>query len=654
MMSTRFVAVTPSVLFSAFLLLLGVPTQAAVVTSTADSGPGSLRQAILDAASGDTITFTNTLSGATILLTGGTQLLLDKSLTINGDSLSNGISIDGNANSRIFELQAGTTNHLISLTLTNGYPSGNGGAISIQAGAFASISNCTLIGNLAGPISARGGGVNNDGTLDITDSSIKGNTAATFGLGTGGGIHNGDNGTLFLAGCVLSGNADGTSGNGGGAIYNRNSATITSCILSNNSAAGGGGGVVNFQNSSLSVSNSLFTGNTTTSSSGGGIAGYNGVLMLNGVIFHGNSAPAGGGVLAQGTMGMTDCLFTNNTAATFQGGAIEFEITTGVVARCTFVANVATTDAGAISMQSGDVTVSSSTLTDNTSGNGGGGIYQAGGTLVLNGATIVSNAAEVSGGAVEKGGGSLFITNSILALNTAPSNPNVGGGLTGGCNNLTGGDPLLSPLGNYGGDLPTMPPQLGSPVIDAGLTSATNSTTDQRGFPRVLSAGLGAPAVDIGACEFNGWLLGVDLTLLETNLLYIPPGSVYDSSTVFPPAIDPVAVGLTKLQTQAEIADLVGQGEANVTNNPSAYGLFTESAFQALALDRPFLKYDSASTTFTLTLGILQAPDLMTTFSNLTGFTTFPAPGSGQIDVEFSPPNSDVQFYEVYGAEPTP
>jgi len=66
--------------------------------------------------------------------------------------------------------------------------------------------------------------------------------------------------------------------------------------------------------------------------------------------------------------------------------------------------------------------------------------------------------------------------------------------------NLIGGNPLLAPLGNYGGPTQTMPPLPGSPAIDAGSDSVTNApynlTTDQRGLPRLSGA-----HVDIGAVE---------------------------------------------------------------------------------------------------------------------------------------------------------
>ncbi|HXF09146.1 MAG TPA: hypothetical protein VN625_00060, partial [Desulfuromonadaceae bacterium] len=57
-----------------------ITASAQVVTSSADSGAGSLRDTIAAASPGDVITFSNSLSGQTITLTSG-QLVLDKNLT---------------------------------------------------------------------------------------------------------------------------------------------------------------------------------------------------------------------------------------------------------------------------------------------------------------------------------------------------------------------------------------------------------------------------------------------------------------------------------------------------------------------------------------------------------------------------------------------
>src|SRR5215510_2137273 len=67
------------------------------VTNTNDSGPGSLRQALMDANNGDTIDFAVT---GTIGLTSG-ELLVDQNITISGPGADN-LTLDGNAKSRVF------------------------------------------------------------------------------------------------------------------------------------------------------------------------------------------------------------------------------------------------------------------------------------------------------------------------------------------------------------------------------------------------------------------------------------------------------------------------------------------------------------------------------------------------------------------------
>jgi hypothetical protein len=78
-------------------------------------------------------------------------------------------------------------------------------------------------------------------------------------------------------------------------------------------------------------------------------------------------------------------------------------------------------------------------------------------------------------------------------------------------------DPLLGPLGNYGGPTQTHLPLPGSPVIDRGDPSFNPDqfepplTTDQRGLPRVVSSPIldRLPIVDIGAVELqNARVLG--------------------------------------------------------------------------------------------------------------------------------------------------
>src|ERR1700704_2708688 len=79
------VSVTAAVALFCVAILGGRSVYAAtlIVTSTADNGAGSLRDAIAMARDGDTIQFDAALNGQSITLTSGT-LVIDKDITIDG------------------------------------------------------------------------------------------------------------------------------------------------------------------------------------------------------------------------------------------------------------------------------------------------------------------------------------------------------------------------------------------------------------------------------------------------------------------------------------------------------------------------------------------------------------------------------------------
>src|SRR5262245_19391418 len=98
------------------------------VVSGADSGPGSLRDAVASAASGDTIVFDASLRGATIGLTSG-ELNVTKNLTILGLGAGR-LTIDGGASSRLFEVGPGVSLSLSGLTLADGQADVGGGVFN--------------------------------------------------------------------------------------------------------------------------------------------------------------------------------------------------------------------------------------------------------------------------------------------------------------------------------------------------------------------------------------------------------------------------------------------------------------------------------------------------------------------------------------------
>src|SRR6185503_17258396 len=200
-----------------------------IVTSTADSGAGTLRDAVANVCSGSTITFN--LAGAgphTITLTTG-ELAVTKNVTINTNS-GESITVSGNNASRVFNINSGKTASIIGLTLTGGSAT-NGGAVI------------------------------NDGTLTIVNSTLSGNTATA----DGGAISTTATGTsLTLINTTISGNNAAGSGGGvmvlGGTMTSINS-TITNNFADNDNNATGTGGGIAASAGTTTLKNTIVAGN---------------------------------------------------------------------------------------------------------------------------------------------------------------------------------------------------------------------------------------------------------------------------------------------------------------------------------------------------------------------------------------------------------
>ena len=278
----------PAALIPALLMLVlagGATASAQVVTNSADSGPGTLRSAITNAASGAVITFDPSLSGATITLSN--TLTINTNLTIDASALPGGLQINGNGSVQIFNVAANLTVFLNSLTITNGsgYSDGGGG---IDNSGILTLNNCTLSGNYADA----GGGIYNGGLLTLNQCTLSGNYA-TY-IGGGGGIFNEHEGTATLNQCNLSGNSaynDYGYAGGGGGIYNGDLLTLNQCTLSGNSASGftgGGGGI--FNGGLLTLNQCTLSGNSATYNFGGGGGIYNAdILTITNTVVAGNS-----------------------------------------------------------------------------------------------------------------------------------------------------------------------------------------------------------------------------------------------------------------------------------------------------------------------------------------------------------------------------
>jgi len=330
-------AVVAALAFS-LLIALSVDAHALVVTTTADSGAGSLRQAIADAVSGDTITFNLVGCPCTITLTSG-ALVIDADLTINGPGAGS-LTISGNNVTRVFFINPGVAGatvppsppfpvvHVSNLTIANGKAlggngrcgggnggggAGMGGGLFINGGTV-TIEGVTFSGNQAsgglggsGSCSAGfgggGGGVggNAPGQSGGPGGSLGGNGG---GAGGNGGEGAGGGGTLFGSG---NGGSGGFGGGGGGG----------SCCVGGgggNGGAGGFGGGGGGGGSAASASNG-------GSSGGFGGTGGAGLDSFDDDGGGGGGAGLGGAIFARfGSLTLINSAFNSNSGAGGAGG----------------------------------------------------------------------------------------------------------------------------------------------------------------------------------------------------------------------------------------------------------------------------------------------------------------------------------------------
>lgn len=155
-----------------------------VVTNPFDSGPGSLRQAVLDAASGDRIVISPVLAGQTVSL-GSDLPAIDKQLTIDG-RVAPLFTLSGEDSFRSgFQVNAAGDLTLQGLTLSKGRAQ-IGGAIYMSSGKV-TLLGVTMTGNTAP--TAGGAIINSNGDLTIINSTLHDNGhSGALTTGSGGAL----------------------------------------------------------------------------------------------------------------------------------------------------------------------------------------------------------------------------------------------------------------------------------------------------------------------------------------------------------------------------------------------------------------------------------------------------------------------------------
>ncbi len=204
-----------------------------VVTNLNDSGDGSLRAAIAAAPAGSTITFASGVSGTLGL---SNDLAITQDISIVGPG-ANQLTINGNGNSRVIEVDSGTAT-LTGLTITGGSlitDDALGGGVYVASGASLVLRLSTVSGNnLYAWTTGSGGGIYNAGTTSVSDSTIANNQVMSISDGTGGAIDN--EGTLTLTNTTIAGNSaqNGYGTTTAGGIANNGTLTVTNSTIDSN------------------------------------------------------------------------------------------------------------------------------------------------------------------------------------------------------------------------------------------------------------------------------------------------------------------------------------------------------------------------------------------------------------------------------------
>ena len=469
---------------------------------------------------------------------------------------TNGASTDPATTSNGTRWGGGILNNGGSVTLTNviikscqalgrgdvaGSPPGSileargAGLASLQATGTIVVTNSTLTGNTAQggngtnganvniASAARGGGIYFEGgTLNIIGSLID-TSSAIGGAGqdsppVDGGMTNGGNGGMAQGGGLWV---------GGGTVTINNTTFDGTTATGGNSGAGGnssgvpgeadGGGIYSL--GSVTVTNSTFHLNAATGGTAGNAAGTGG---LGSHTASDGGMAQGGAIFADGGSLIVDTdTFANNSAIGGNGGnGGQTDGSQGAHGAGGKAFGGAIANANAATMNVKHATISSNNAQGGNSGVNTGGAMKP--------ARLV---AEGTGGGIRVGGGAVTLENTIIGVNTAANGtgdttgaptpgPDVDGMVTSNGHNLlksttnatgftgtgdiTGVDPMLSPLATNGGPTQTMALMAGSPAIDAGV--AAGAMFDQRGMARTVDdpSVPNAPTsdgTDIGAFE---------------------------------------------------------------------------------------------------------------------------------------------------------
>ncbi len=187
---------------------------------------------------------------------------------------------------------------LTNSTIFGNSASDGGGLYSYNG--IITLTNSTVSGNTA--TTGAGGGLYNGYMLRLTNSAVSNNSAAI----SGGGLHNKVGSTATVINSTLSGNTSGT----GGGLLNNGTVELINSTVSNNTATANGGGIAS--GGSVTVTNSTVSTNSATF--GGGFYLSSSTAALNNSTVSANSANnTGGGIYGvTSTVNLNNSIIANS------------------------------------------------------------------------------------------------------------------------------------------------------------------------------------------------------------------------------------------------------------------------------------------------------------------------------------------------------
>lgn len=209
------------------------------VISTADSGAGSLRQAIADAQTGDTIVFDDSLEvdGVITILLSSQISLPAKDLTIDGGghtgsgaTLQTRVVLDGQDAVRCLYSGVSNTNNVYGITFLNGSISSSGGGFNGTLQSITNFNHCVFKN-----CSASSGGAlytANSSSTTCTNCAFYNNYATTY---HGGVLYSANSASVAFNNCIFKNCSAVVYG---GALYvsAESVVTVNSCVFDSNNA----------------------------------------------------------------------------------------------------------------------------------------------------------------------------------------------------------------------------------------------------------------------------------------------------------------------------------------------------------------------------------------------------------------------------------